>query len=134
MGDLVFEVGQCSFTTAKKRPFYCFLTQNYFFPVKIANHYNKQLTPSENWDRDVFLSICPREFCRKSLTPLGNSLGQISPDNPYGLSTVCTTLSKIYTNPKLDTRNSVLVLPTRKSETGWTGELWSKTNLLNWQN
>ena len=20
------------------------------------------------------------------------------------------------------------------SETGWTGELWSKTNLLNWQN
>ena len=27
-----------------------------------------------------------------------------------------------------------LVLPPLDSETGWTGELWSKTNLLNWQN
>ena len=27
-----------------------------------------------------------------------------------------------------------LVLPPLKSETGRTGELWSKTNLLNWQN
>ena len=24
--------------------------------------------------------------------------------------------------------------PVLDSETGWTGELWSKTNLLNWQN
>ena len=27
-----------------------------------------------------------------------------------------------------------LVLPPLDSETGWTGELWSNTNLLNWQN
>ena len=27
-----------------------------------------------------------------------------------------------------------LVLPPLDSEAGWTGELWSKTNLLNWQN
>ena len=27
-----------------------------------------------------------------------------------------------------------LVLTPLNSETGWTGELWSKTNLLNWQN
>ena len=26
-----------------------------------------------------------------------------------------------------------LVQPPLKSETGWTGELWWKTNLLNWQ-
>ena len=44
--------------------------------------------------------------------------------------------------PKLDTRISVrppsfsvtLRVPPLDSETGWTGELWSKTNLLNWQN
>ena len=27
-----------------------------------------------------------------------------------------------------------LRVPPLKSQTGWTGELWSKTNLLNWQN
>ena len=27
-----------------------------------------------------------------------------------------------------------LRVPPLNSETGWTGELWSKTNLLNWQN
>ena len=27
-----------------------------------------------------------------------------------------------------------LILPPLISEMGWTGELWSKTNLLNWQN
>ena len=44
-------------------------------------------------------------------------------------------------NPKLDTRISVLLLlrharttPPLDSETGWTGELRLKTNLLNWQN
>ena len=47
-------------------------------------------------------------------------------------------------NPKLDTRISfvrssvrssvTLRGPPLDSETGWTGELWSKTNLLNWQN
>ena len=41
--------------------------------------------------------------------------------------------------PKLDMRISVrfcvtLRGPPLDSETGWTGELWSKTNLLNWQN
>ena len=49
----------------------------------------------------------------------------------------------VMVNPKLDTRISVRpssVRPSRSgdppldSETGWTGELWSKTNLLNWQN
>ena len=43
-----------------------------------------------------------------------------------------TTLSNIRQE---DFRASVtLVLPPLNSETGWTGELWSKTNLLNWQN
>ena len=42
--------------------------------------------------------------------------------------------------PILDTRISglrpcvTLRVPPLDSETGWTGELWSKTNLLNWQN
>ena len=48
---------------------------------------------------------------------------------------------KIY--PKLDMRISFVrpppppsrsYYPPLDSETGWTGELWSKTNLLNWQN
>ena len=44
----------------------------------------------------------------------------------------------------LDTRISFVLIPPPPSvtlrvppldsETGWTGELWSKTNLLNWQN
>ena len=48
------------------------------------------------------------------------------------------TTAFILYNPKLDTRISfvrssvTLVLPPLDSETGWTGELWSKTNLLNW--
>ena len=49
-------------------------------------------------------------------------------------------------NPKLDTRISFVrppppppppsrsYYPPLDSETGWTGELWSKTHLLNWQN
>ena len=49
-------------------------------------------------------------------------------------------------HPILDTRISVrpsvlrpsdfvsLRVPPLQSETGWTGELWLKTNLLNWQN
>ena len=39
--------------------------------------------------------------------------------------------------PILDTRISCSValrVPPLDSETGWTGELWLKTNLLNWQN
>ena len=43
--------------------------------------------------------------------------------------------------PILDTRISglrppsvTLTVPPLDSETGWTGELWSKTNILNWQN
>ena len=44
-----------------------------------------------------------------------------------------------YQYPILDTRISVrpcvtLTVPPLDSETGWTGELWSKTNLLKWQN
>ena len=43
-------------------------------------------------------------------------------------------------NAILDTRISVLcpsvmlTVPPLDSETGWTGELWSKTNILKWQN
>ena len=42
-------------------------------------------------------------------------------------------------NPILDTRISVcpfltLRVPPLDSETWWTGELWPKTNILNWQN
>ena len=33
-----------------------------------------------------------------------------------------------------ETLSMTLVLPPLKSETGWTWELWSKANLLNWQN
>ena len=53
------------------------------------------------------------------------------------------TISLRYTwNPILHTRISVLLrappslmlrLAPLKSGGGWTGELWSKTNLLNWQ-
>ena len=47
-----------------------------------------------------------------------------------------------YGYPILDKRISVLGpppsvtlrLPPLDSETGWTGELWSKTNLLKWKN
>ena len=40
-------------------------------------------------------------------------------------------------NPISDARISVLLAPSHScldSETWWTGELWSKTNLLEWQN
>ena len=54
---------------------------------------------------------------------------------------VITGTTKELHNPILDTRISVrpssfvtLRGPPLDSETGWTGELWSKTNLLNWQN
>ena len=38
----------------------------------------------------------------------------------------------MYTS-KLDT-NKISVAPPLDSEKGWTGELWSKTDLLKWQN
>ena len=46
-----------------------------------------------------------------------------------------TNMRPLY--PKLDTRISVrlfvtLVLPPLDTETSWSGELWSKTNILNW--
>ena len=47
-------VQQCSFTGAKKNFSQRFLTQNYFFAVKIANHYDKQLTPLNICDQDGF--------------------------------------------------------------------------------
>ena len=46
-------------------------------------------------------------------------------------------------NPMLEKGNTVLLLlllpqaqapPPLDSEMGWAGELWSKTNLLTWQN
>ena len=40
---------------------------------------------------------------RESLMTLGNSLEQIFPDNPYGLSTVCTRYSLWHTNTLTDT-------------------------------
>ena len=40
---------------------------------------------------------------RESLMTLGNSLGQIFPDNPYGLSTVCTRLVYHVTHSFLQT-------------------------------
>ena len=66
----------------------------------------------------------------------------------YIISTIKSTVKYIIAqfiaakNPKLDTRISfffsffsvTLRGPPLDSETGWTGELWSKTNLLNWQN
>ena len=58
------------------------------------------------------------------------------------LDTNITSVRNISMYPKLDTRISVLCLfvrpsrsgdPPLDSETGWTEELWSKTNLLNWK-
>ena len=50
----------------------------------------------------------------------------------------------LVSNPILERRSTVLLLllctyvtlrlPPQDSEMGWTGELWSKTNLLDWQN
>ena len=51
------EVGQCSFTAAKKKPFLPFLDTKPFFAMKMINHHDKQLTPSESWDQDGFLSL-----------------------------------------------------------------------------
>ena len=48
------EVGQCSFTAAKKKPFLPFLDTKPFFAMKMINHHDKQLTPSESWDQDGF--------------------------------------------------------------------------------
>ena len=45
----------------KKDFFHRFLTQNNFFAMKIANHYDKQLTPSESWDQDGFFEPGFRE-------------------------------------------------------------------------
>ena len=51
------DVEQCSFNTAKKEIFSPFLDTKLFFATKIANHYDQQLTPSESWDEDIFLSL-----------------------------------------------------------------------------
>ena len=48
------EAGQCIFTASKKKLFSPFLDTKPFFAIKIANHYDKQLTPSESWDQDGF--------------------------------------------------------------------------------
>ena len=36
--------------------------------------------------------------------------------------------------PSVRPPSVTLTVPPLDSETGWTGELWSKTNLLQWQN
>ena len=51
------EVGQYSYTAAKKTLFHCFLTKNCFVAVKIENHHTKQVTPSESCDQDNFVSL-----------------------------------------------------------------------------
>ena len=51
--NLFSEVGQCNFTPAKKTFFTVFDTKP-FFAMKMINHHNKQLTPSDSWDQDVF--------------------------------------------------------------------------------
>ena len=50
------EVGQCSYTAAKRNPFsHCFLTQNTFFCHE--NFHKKKLTPLQSWDKEVFFSL-----------------------------------------------------------------------------
>ena len=53
------EVGRCSFTDAKKKYFYHrFLTQYNVVPKKEKKLYHdKQLTPTESWNQDVFFSL-----------------------------------------------------------------------------
>ena len=41
----------------KKAFFHCFLTQNHVFAIKMANHHDKQITPSKSWDQDGFFSL-----------------------------------------------------------------------------
>ena len=55
--NLFSEVGQCNFTAAKKSLFLPFLDTKPFFAMKMTNHHDKQLTPSESWDQDGFLSL-----------------------------------------------------------------------------
>ena len=55
--NLFSEVGQCSFPAAKKSLFSSFLDTKQFFAMKWASHHYKQLTPSESWNRDGFLSL-----------------------------------------------------------------------------
>ena len=57
MWEFVFEVVKCNFTAAKKAFFYRFLTQNIFFAMKMINYHDKQPTPSESWDQDVFFTL-----------------------------------------------------------------------------
>jgi hypothetical protein len=47
------EVGQCNFTAAKKAFFLPFRDTKRF-AMKMTNHHDKQLTPSESWDQDGF--------------------------------------------------------------------------------
>ena len=55
--NLFSEVGQCNFTAAKKSLFLPFLDTKLFFAMKMINHHDKQLTPSESWDQDGFFSL-----------------------------------------------------------------------------
>ena len=57
MGDLVFSSWTMQFhSSQKKRLFTPFLDTNTFFAMKIANHYDKQLTPYKSLDRDGFFA------------------------------------------------------------------------------
>ena len=52
---MLSEFGQRSFTAAKKKHFLPFIDNNkQLFAMKMINHHDKQLTPSESWDRDRF--------------------------------------------------------------------------------
>ena len=41
-----------------KKPFLPVLDTKPFFAMKIINHHEKQITPSESWDQDGFLCLC----------------------------------------------------------------------------
>ena len=55
----------------------------------------------------------------------------------YDMRREVNILSQFQLHPILDTTQTLFVIlrvPPLDSETEWTGELWSKTNILDWQN
>ena len=54
MEEFVFWSLTMQFHCSKKSLFLPFLDTKPFFAMKITNHHDKQLTPSESWDQDGF--------------------------------------------------------------------------------